>query len=279
MFLELKKDGTPEGIAKLENIEELLNGIQDFVNGQLEVDGQTGKLTEFLEDVALATDMDKDTSDDNKVALMTIHMAKGLEYPFVFVVGMEEDLFPSAMSMNTRSELEEERRLFYVALTRAEEQAYLTYAQTRYRWGSLIDCEPSRFIEEIEESYLNYLTPKSSYRYKPQIDADIFGEVDKSKLRQNKPSSGTAPLAHKPNQDQLKKLRKIKPGLSYPRGKADSALSLDLSQGTKVKHSRFGNGIVLNLEGTGKDKKAEIQFEMGGSKKLLLRFAQLELID
>ena len=123
---ELKKDGTPEGIARIENIEELLNGIKDFTEGQKEIDGARGALAEFMEDVALATDLDKDTGDDDRVALMTIHLAKGLEFPHVFVVGMEEDLFPSAMSMNTRSELEEERRLFYVALTRAEHQAYLT---------------------------------------------------------------------------------------------------------------------------------------------------------
>ena len=134
LLLEFKKDGTPEGIARMENIEELLNGIKDFVEGQRELADAKGDLTEFLEDVALATDMDKDVSDDDRVALMTIHLAKGLEFPYVYIVGMEEDLFPSAMSMNTRSELEEERRLFYVALTRAEEQAYLTYTQNRYRW-------------------------------------------------------------------------------------------------------------------------------------------------
>ncbi|MGB5607537.1 ATP-dependent helicase, partial [Eudoraea sp.] len=133
ILLEFKKDGTPEGIARMENIEELLNGIKDFVEGQKELADAKGDITEFLEDVALATDLDKDTGDDDRVALMTIHMAKGLEFPFVYIVGMEEDLFPSAMSMNTRSELEEERRLFYVALTRAEEQAYLTYTQNRYR--------------------------------------------------------------------------------------------------------------------------------------------------
>jgi DNA helicase-2/ATP-dependent DNA helicase PcrA len=126
-----------------------------------------------MEDVALATDLDKDTSDEDRVALMTIHLAKGLEFPHVFVVGMEEDLFPSAMSMSTRV-LEEERRLFYVALTRAEHQAYLTYAQSRYRWGKLTDSEP-RFIEEIDGQYLEYLTPaENNYRYKPMIDTDIF---------------------------------------------------------------------------------------------------------
>ncbi|MEM6540652.1 MAG: UvrD-helicase domain-containing protein, partial [Bacteroidota bacterium] len=149
ILLEFKKDGTPEGIARMENIEELLNGIKDFVEGQAELADTNGDLTEFLADVALATDLDKDTGDDDRVALMTIHLAKGLEFPYVYIVGMEEDLFPSAMSMNTRSELEEERRLFYVALTRAEKQAYLTYTLNRYRWGKLIDSEPSRFLEEI----------------------------------------------------------------------------------------------------------------------------------
>src|SRR5690606_31989 len=191
---ELKKDGTPEGITRLENIEELLNGIKDFTEGQKEVDGARGSLSEFLEDVALATDLDNDKGDDDRVALMTIHLAKGLEFPTVFCVGMEEDLFPSAMSMNTRSELEEERRLFYVALTRAEHQAYLTYAQSRYRWGKLIDSEPSRFIEEIDDQYLEYLTPPdNNYRYTGGLNPDIFGEVDKSKFRLKKPVPGTPP--------------------------------------------------------------------------------------
>ena len=188
---ELKKDGTPEGIARIENIEVLLGGIKDFIEGQKEIDGARGALSEFLEDVALATDLDNDTGDDDRVALMTIHLAKGLEFPYVFIVGMEEDLFPSAMSLNTRSELEEERRLFYVALTRAEHQAYLTYAQSRYRWGKLTDSEPSRFIEEIKEDYLEYINPADAggYRYKPMMDVDIFGDIDKSKLRLAKPVS------------------------------------------------------------------------------------------
>ncbi|MGB5647925.1 MAG: UvrD-helicase domain-containing protein, partial [Muriicola sp.] len=173
ILLEFKKDGTPEGIARMENIEELLNGIKDFVEGQKELADAKGDITEFLEDVALATDLDKDTGDDDRVALMTIHLAKGLEFPYVYIVGMEEDLFPSAMSMNTRSELEEERRLFYVALTRAEKQAYLTYTQNRYRWGKLIDAEPSRFLEEIDEKYIDNLTPVDTYRFKPLIDKDI----------------------------------------------------------------------------------------------------------
>ncbi|MGB5782135.1 MAG: 3'-5' exonuclease, partial [Eudoraea sp.] len=278
ILLEFKKDGTPEGIARMENIEELLNGIKDFVEGQKELADAKGDITEFLEDVALATDLDKDTGDDDRVALMTIHMAKGLEFPFVYIVGMEEDLFPSAMSMNTRSELEEERRLFYVALTRAEEQAYLTYTQNRYRWGKLIDAEPSRFIEEIEDKYIENLTPVDTYRYKPLINTDIFGEVDKSKLRQSKPENGVPPGIGKPNQNQLRKLRKLKPELAKPIGNTNP-IDPNLSEGTLVNHTRFGRGKVLRIEGAGNDKKAEIQFVKGDIKKLLLRFAKLEIID
>lgn len=279
ILLEFKKDGTPEGIAKMENIEELLNGIKDFVEGQKELVDATGKISEFMEDVALATDLDKDTGDDDRVALMTIHMAKGLEFPYVYIVGMEEDLFPSAMSMNTRSELEEERRLFYVALTRAEKQAYLTYTQNRYRWGKLIDAEPSRFLEEIDEQYVENLTPidSAAYRYKPLIDSDIFGDVDKSKLRQLKPTKGTPPLVGKPNANQLRKLRKLKPELASPVSNTNT-IDPDLIEGALVDHTRFGRGRVTNIEGVGNDKKAEILFEKGGVKKLLLRFAKLKVV-
>jgi DNA helicase-2/ATP-dependent DNA helicase PcrA len=190
---------------------------------------------------------------------------------------MEEDLFPSAMSMSTRSELEEERRLFYVALTRAEKQAYLTYTESRYRWGKLVDAEPSRFIEEVDDQYLDYQTPMQSYRYKPLVDADIFGEVDKSKLRLKKPVSGTPPRVGNPTQDQLRKLRKIKP--ASPSSSKMPSLAGELKEGTIVKHIRFGRGIVQNLEGKGQDQKAEINFENGGLKKLLLRFAKLEIVN
>ncbi len=277
LLREMKKDGTPEGIMRVENIEELLNGIRDFVEGQKEIDEATGSITEFIEDIALATDLDKETADEDRVALMTIHLAKGLEFPYVYIVGMEEDLFPSAMSMNTRSELEEERRLFYVALTRAEHKAYLTYTQSRYRWGKLIDAEPSRFIEEIDKQYLDFLISDDSYRYKPLIDTNIFGEVDKSKLRQEKPKNGTPPLAHKPTEEQLRKLRRLRPkeGSTTTQTKAPS---IDLEKGQVVEHGRFGIGQVLEVSGIGQDKKAEIDFEHGGIKKLLLRFAKLKIV-
>ncbi len=275
LLTELKKDATPEGIARIENIEELLNGMRDFVEGQKELVEATGSLSEFMEDVALATDLDKETNDEDKVALMTVHLAKGLEFPYVFIVGMEEDLFPSAMSMNTRSELEEERRLFYVALTRAEKQAYLTYAQSRYRWGKLIDAEPSRFIEEIDENFLDYLTPKTENRYKSLLDPSIFDDeyIDKSKLRLKKPKQGAPP---KPLGGlSTKKLRKIKPASSVSKN-----ISIpNLSPGTLVEHIRFGKGKIMKIEGTGADTKAEILFENGGLKKLLLRFAKLEVLS
>ena len=277
LIQELKKDGTPEGIARIENIETLMGGIKDFIEGQREIDGARGALSEFMEDVALATDLDRDTGDDDRVALMTIHLAKGLEFPYVFVVGMEEDLFPSAMSLNTRSELEEERRLFYVALTRAEYQAYLTYAQSRYRWGKLTDAEPSRFIEDIKDEYLEYMNPvDTGYRYKPTMDLDIFGDIDKSKLRLAKPTAGTPPKKYGDEPVSSANIRKLK-----PIGNAPSNTNLfdsKLTIGNVVIHERFGKGEVVSLEGIGADKKAEIKFEVGGIKKLLLRFAKLDVV-
>ncbi len=277
LIQELKKDGTPEGIARIENIETLMGGIKDFIEGQREIDGARGALSEFLEDVALATDLDRDTGDDDRVALMTIHLAKGLEFPYVFVVGMEEDLFPSAMSLNTRSELEEERRLFYVALTRAEHQAYLTYAQSRYRWGKLVDSEPSRFIEEIKDEYLEYINPMDSgYRYKPTIDLDIFGDIDKSKLRLTKPTAGTPPKKYGDEPVSSANIRKLKPIGNAPSN--SNLFDSKLTIGNIVIHERFGKGEVVSMEGAGADKKAEIKFEVGGIKKLLLRFAKLDVI-
>lgn len=282
LLQEFKKDGTPEGIAKMENIEEMLNGMKDFVIGQEDVADSTGSLAEYLEDVSLATDSDKEIGDDDRVALMTIHLAKGLEFPYVYIVGMEEDLFPLAKSIQSRDELEEERRLFYVALTRAEKQAYLTYAERRYRFGNLSDTEPSRFIEEIDERYLHYLTPTLSnpnYRYKPLIDRDIFGEVDKNKLRLQKPISGTPPSKNAPTGDEQQRLRKLKPVNSIQNASPNRSIYNELEVGTTVYHERFGKGIIKALEGVGNDKKAQVNFESGGLKNILLRFAKLTIIN
>ena len=277
LIQEFKKDGTPEGITRMENIEELLNGIKDFVEGQQELADSTGSLAEFLEDVALATDLDNEEGDDSdKVALMTIHLAKGLEFEYVFIVGLEENLFPSAMSMSTRSELEEERRLFYVALTRAEKQAYLTYALSRYRWGKLVDAEPSRFIEEIDEQYVEIVTPKEERRFNPMLSADIFGDVDPNTVRYKKPSYPKA----KPKVQEKFQISTPKNLKKVSETKATTNLfDNKLIVGDVVNHQRFGKGNVLNIEGKNADLKAEIRFENGGIKKLLLRFAKLEIIS
>jgi DNA helicase-2/ATP-dependent DNA helicase PcrA len=270
---ELKKDATPEGIARIENVEELLNGMRDFTEGQKELADATGSLTEFLEDVALATDLDnEDDPSADRVALMTIHLAKGLEFPYVFIVGLEEDLFPSAMSMNTRSELEEERRLFYVALTRAEERAFLSYTLSRYRWGKLIDAEPSRFIEEIDPQYLDRIEPKESYQFKPLMDTSIFGDENPVK-RNYKPHSDKEKIITTPTPSQLKKLRKIDSGKSIP----SQDETIVLTEGMEVEHARFGSGVVQSIEGKGSDKKAVIAFKGFGVKNLLLRFAKLKI--
>ncbi|GAA4807726.1 ATP-dependent helicase [Litoribaculum gwangyangense] len=279
LIREFKNDGTPEGVARMENIEELLNGMKDFVEGQKELADTTGSLAEFLEDVALATDLDADKGDSNHVALMTIHLAKGLEFPYVYIVGLEEDLFPSAMSMGTRSELEEERRLFYVALTRAEKQAYLTYALSRYRWGKLVDSEPSRFIEEIDDTYLDIITPKEERRFNPMLSADIFGDVEPNKIRY-KPAKQVVLKKGNPKSEpekfQISTPKNLKP-VSKTHGNTN-LFDSKLVVGNVVKHIRFGTGEVLKIEGSGADVKAEINFQHGGVKKLLLRFAKLEVV-
>jgi len=277
LIKDLEKEGTPEAVSKVENVQELLNGIKDFITDKIEM-GEDASLTSFLEDVALATDFDSDKKDDtSRVSMMTIHQSKGLEYPYVYIVGLEENLFPSAMSMNTRSELEEERRLFYVALTRAEHQAYLSYAQTRYRWGKLTDAEPSRFLEEIDENYLEYLTPK---KIEPSVnrfvDASLFDTPSKT-IRFQKP------IERKKMEFQAKKeqpfippskLKKISDSLSENTNLFDANITV----GTIVEHNRFGTGEVLSLEGNGPNKKAEIKFGTVGKKKLLLQFAKLKVI-
>ena len=278
LIREFNKDGTPEGITRLENVEELLNGIKDFVEGQLELADASDSLAEFLEDVALSTDLDSDKGDPDHVALMTIHLAKGLEFNNVFIVGLEEDLFPSAMSMNTRSELEEERRLFYVALTRAEKQAYLTYALSRYRWGKLVDSEPSRFIEEIDDEFLDIVTPIEERRINPMLSADIFGDVEPNKIRFKK---AIQPKFKKKTTTEAEKFQVTTPkNLKKVSAASDNTNLFDtnLTVGNIVSHLRFGKGEVLKIEGNGGDVKAEIRFEVGGVKKLLLRFAKLDII-
>ena len=251
-----KNDESMEGVNRIQNIEELLNGIKDFVENN---DKNQVSVSTFLQDVALATEQDNESNDNNKVALMTIHLAKGLEFPFVYIVGLEENLFPSAMNLNSRTDLEEERRLFYVALTRAEKKIYLSYVLSRYRWGKPVDSEKSRFIDEINDEFIeNNIIQNSTTR-------DFSNDVQYNKigLRYKKPEK-------RPPSNFIKiKSSSIKSNLF------DSKLVV----GNIVMHERFGKGRVISIEGSGGDKKAEIKFEKNGIKKLLLRFSKLEIIS
>ena len=248
----LKNEGTPEAISRIENIEELINAVQDFIEGQKEIVDSSGSLSEFLEDVALITDLDKEVDNTKpKVSLMTIHLAKGLEFSHVYIVGLEEDLFPSALSSTTRSDLEEERRLFYVALTRAMKKVTISYSKTRYRWGKLNDCEPSRFISEIEEKYIKSI--KSNF-----INRD-FNKLKSNKLRFEIPE-------------------RKKPLKSVSGSSTLNSSYIDINQGDIIIHNRFGKGQVISTEGSGGDKKAEVLFKTSGTKKILLKFAKYEKI-
>ena len=250
----LRNDGTPESISRVENIEELLNGVQDFIDGQEDLVESKITLADFLEDVALITDLDKNTNNEEpRVSLMTIHLAKGLEFPHVYIVGMEEDLFPSALSSTTRSDLEEERRLFYVGLTRGMKKINLSYSKTRYRWGKLNDCEPSRFIDEIDEKYVNYNRNKSL-----MFNSNV---VSTNKLRFKKPV-----------------LKKSLKSLKISEYKSSNLDYIDINEGDFIIHNRFGKGEVLRTEGFGGDKKAEVKFGNSGLKKILLKFAKYEKV-
>ena len=253
----LKSEGTPESISRIENIEELINGIKDFIEGEEEVVDSKGTLSDFLEDVALASELDKDINEsEKKVSLMTIHLAKGLEFNQVYIVGLEEDLFPSALSSTTRADLEEERRLFYVAITRAKKKVTITYAKTRYRWGKLNDCEPSRFITEIDKKYTSF---SSSYSTVSPIDSL---KENQDFIRFKKPK----------NKIQLKTLK------NNPSVSISNSNYIDIKKGDQIIHNRFGKGKVIATEGKGSDKKAEVEFNTSGVKRILLKFAKYKLI-
>ena len=246
---ELKKDDSPEGISRVENVQELLNGIRDFIEDQKELVDSNDKLSEFLSTVSLSTDFDIENEDQDKVSLMTLHLSKGLEFKHVFIVGLEEDLFPSALSYNTRSELEEERRLFYVGITRAKENLYLSYANSRYRWGKLIYCEESRFLNEIDKEYLKIIesTPSKT----------TFEDSSINKIIYNSKST-------------LKRLPKTSESIS--------SIKINVSEGDNVSHEKFGIGEIIKIEGSGNDSKATVNFKKFGLKNLLLRFAKLNKV-
>ncbi|MEO1097417.1 MAG: UvrD-helicase domain-containing protein [Bacteroidota bacterium] len=253
---ELYDDKTVEGLNRYENVQELLNAIKEFVE---DPEKEDKRLNAFLQDVALlsAVDNDKD-EDDEKITLMTIHMAKGLEFQHIYIVGLEEDLFPSQMMLSSRADLEEERRLFYVAITRAKNKLFLSYALSRYRFGRLKNCEPSRFIEEIDPVYikLNKKYSKSEPVYSESSD------TTKNFVSGMRKSVSSQPV----------KKSNYKPSPDF----APSDTS-NLQAGMKVEHPKFGYGKVMELDESGANRKAKVSFDDFGEKTLLLSFAKLKI--
>jgi DNA helicase-2/ATP-dependent DNA helicase PcrA len=258
-----EKDKGPEEVERYQNIEELLAGIKEFTISQAEDADKS--LSEFMIDVALLTDADDDKGDEkNHVTLMTIHSSKGLEFPTVFLVGLEENLFPSQMALNSRTDLEEERRLFYVAITRAKDLCTLSYATSRFIWGNLVSSEPSRFIEEIDQKHLHFETPqrgvgRSLSGRSANFEKPFTGGLNKSLAS---PGGSFKSIESLPNSE-----TKI------------SGTTTDLKVGYNVLHDRFGKGKITKMEGEGADKKATIFFPHHGAKTVLLRFANLTVVD
>jgi len=293
-----------------EKIQELLNGIKDFSETERtpqedelneitklslptdegnmfseQIDKGIRTLDEFMQEITLMTGTDDADSEENKdtVSLMTIHAAKGLEFPYVYVVGLEENLFPSQLSLNSRTELEEERRLFYVAITRAEKKATLSYALTRYRYGNILYCEPSRFIDEIESKYIElpesnttefeddtFDSFRKGYNDKKEVKFERFG---KSKFKKKEPE---AKINFQPPKNLISlNSRLAKQTTTKP---VDTEGNKALKPGDVVLHEKFGQGQITDIEGTWPESKATINFMNTGEKKLLLKYAKLNLL-
>ncbi len=263
---DLYEDKSVEGLNRYENIQELLNGIKEFSERE---DIEEKGLEVFMQDVALLTndDNDKDKNADT-VSLMTIHSSKGLEFPNVYVVGLEENLFPSQMSLNSRSDLEEERRLFYVAITRAESKLSISYATSRFKFGTLINCEPSRFLDEIDTQYLEL-----DFTAKP-VSSNNGYDDERAAWSRNDSFSKPKP---KPASTQAK-TTSILAKAHVPSANFKPSDTSNLQVGMEVEHERFGFGKVISLEGNKPDIKATIFFKEIGQKQLLLKFAKLFII-
>jgi DNA helicase II / ATP-dependent DNA helicase PcrA len=259
LLRELYEDKTVEGLGRYENVQELLNAIKEYVDDPERPDKTLGA---FLQEVSLITGQDEDKDKDpEKVTLMTIHMAKGLEFKYVYVVGLEEDLFPSQMMLSSRAELEEERRLFYVAITRAQKRLFLTYALTRYRFGRLKNCEPSRFLDDIDQRFIKVSTKFSGLESTPRV---VSGNYAKSLVSGIQRSVKSSPPP------------KSATNYKAPVDFAPSDTSA-LQAGMRVEHPKFGFGKVLALDTSGADRKAKIAFDDFGEKTLLLSFAKLRI--
>ena len=270
----------PEDISRQENLEEFLGGMKDFVDSRREEDrGEEVYLTDFLQEVALLTDLDSEEGDENdKVTLMTIHSAKGLEFPTVFVVGLEENIFPSPMCTNSMRELEEERRLLYVAITRAEKHCILTCAQNRFRYGRMEYDTPSRFIRDIDPELLDV---ESESRGQGRSRSPEWMQNPRPVATQFK--ADPKPRAVAPRQPE-KPVDPFGPNFKRvynavaPRPMASAPSAGELREGCRIEHQRFGIGTVLKIEGTGENTKATVEFRNAGTKQLLLKFAKFKII-
>jgi DNA helicase-2/ATP-dependent DNA helicase PcrA len=287
---ELFADKTPEGLARYENVQELLNSIKEWTETpDNEEDGEVGNkgLGAFLQNVSLFTDSDKDKENEDVVKLMTIHAAKGLEFGCVFVGGIEETLFPSAMSINTREELEEERRLFYVAITRAKDRLWLTYANARYRFGQLVQNEPSRFLEEMPEEFLDKTYAGGGARNQgmsnmgtafERMNRGFGGGSGQTDLRYG------APPAKKPENARPSYLQPAaisKPAVAAVHVPSENFVASDtsgLEAGMRVEHQKFGFGTVTKVEGSAHNPIANINFDNNGEKKIMLNYAKLRIL-
>ncbi|HKK80799.1 MAG TPA: 3'-5' exonuclease, partial [Prolixibacteraceae bacterium] len=277
---ELYKDKTTENLSKFENVQELLNAIQDFSVNALE-EGRPNKLENYLEEVALITDLDTEKEEDkNKITLMTVHSAKGLEFKNVFIVGVEENVFPSNFSgMLTPENLEEERRLFYVALTRSMNHAWVSFARQRYRYGQLIFGEPSRFISEIDDNYVVLPDNLNMPSFLDQPDENsTFNRPHQQQTNRKTitpPRRTSSPTTPKPQLSN--RLTKLRQAQGRPAFNADDPSKVKI--GVTVEHQRFGRGKVIDMEGDGSNKKAIVLFSSAGRKQLLLKFARLKVVD
>ncbi|HNP97018.1 MAG TPA: exodeoxyribonuclease V subunit gamma, partial [Cyclobacteriaceae bacterium] len=255
LLRDLYEDKTVEGLNRYENVQELLNAIKEFVD---DPEKEDKSLSAFLEEVSLVTGQDEDKDHDpEKVTLMTIHMAKGLEFKYVYIVGMEEDLFPSQLMLSSRSELEEERRLFYVAITRSQKKLFLSYALTRYRFGRLKNCEPSRFLDDIDARYIKVSARIGAIESLPNPN---FAKSFISGMRKT-----------------VKTQPAVKQSGYKPPADFTPSDTSGLKEGMKVEHPKFGFGVVTAMDESGANRKAKINFNDFGEKTLLLSFAKLRI--
>lgn len=281
------QDSSPENLSRKENIEELVNGMSDFCAQRQEEGNPNVLLGDFLSEVSLLTDQDSDKDgDDEKITLMTVHSAKGLEFKNVFVVGMEENLFPSSMVGDSPRALEEERRLFYVAITRAEEHCFLSYAKTRFRYGKMEFGSPSRFLKDIDVRFLRLPQDAGMFRRVGE-EAAVFRRENARGFAPDKedaPYGGKERVSVRPKQQIIaptvpRNLKRVAPSANTASTSPSAGASANrVQQGQLIEHERFGLGEVLKVEGEGDNAKATIRFKNAGDKQLLLRFARFKVI-